>query len=496
MEVTQYIGARYVPVLANPVEWSSANAYEPLTIVMYQGDSYTSRQAVPVGVAITNEGFWACTGNFNAQIEAYRQEVARIAGQLSSIETTAGTAASDAQSALAKIGTGFDSTDTVRAAVDAINMIIGTLPDGTVDIGSALANIAADVSANAGDIDALETTLTGFDSTHQVKDYIDNAVSPLETPKHAVFIGDSFTSAYYLTQAGDSETDRWCYPVAEFVGATPHIYAERGAGYRRAGTAADGGHTFTDMLQVASLDSSFDNDDVGYLFVYGGLNDLDHEQANSVFGTEYPDFCTRARSTFPNAKIFICGINAWPESLSINEYVSGSNHYTRTQMFYEQVMKSDNAFMQAHCSFISMCGALGFKSSYYYSANRHPNVLGNQALATWIICAMSGTPICQSCSGSFTKSDDSYTGGTIVAHFKPGAVECFVNLGATFDDTYVKDSLNIVADQALDLRGCPLVTESGNDVVVGYLGGRQTDTTPYGYIHIVNSGFGRFVRLF
>ena len=159
MAVTQYIGARYVPVLADTLEWSSANAYEPLTIVTYQGDSYTSRQAVPMGVAITNEAFWACTGNYNSQIEAYRQEVARIADQLSTIETTAGTAASDAQSALAKIGTGFDSTNTVRAAVDAINTLIGTLPAGTVDIGSALSGIADTFETVQRDITGINTTI-------------------------------------------------------------------------------------------------------------------------------------------------------------------------------------------------------------------------------------------------------------------------------------------------------------------------------------------------
>lgn len=167
MAVTQYIGARYVPVLADPLEWSSANAYEPLTIVTYQGDSYTSRQAVPVGVAITNEDFWACTGNYNAQIEAYRQEVARIAQQLGTIETTAGTAASDAQSALEKIGTGFDSTNTVRAAVDAINTLIGTLPEGMVDIGSALTSLDTEVNGISNDV------LSGFDSETPVKTYID-----------------------------------------------------------------------------------------------------------------------------------------------------------------------------------------------------------------------------------------------------------------------------------------------------------------------------------
>jgi hypothetical protein len=74
MSVREYVGARYVPLFAEPLAWDSTKNYEPLTIVLHEGNSYTSRQYVPVGIAITNEDFWALTGNYNAQIEAYRVE--------------------------------------------------------------------------------------------------------------------------------------------------------------------------------------------------------------------------------------------------------------------------------------------------------------------------------------------------------------------------------------------------------------------------------------
>jgi len=73
--VRQYVGARYVPVFANPLEWSDTREYEPLTIVTYQGNSYTSMQYVPTGISIADTAYWALTGNFNAQVEAYRAEV-------------------------------------------------------------------------------------------------------------------------------------------------------------------------------------------------------------------------------------------------------------------------------------------------------------------------------------------------------------------------------------------------------------------------------------
>lgn len=82
MATTQYIGARYVPMFSDPLDWDSAKAYEPLTIVYYLGNSYTSRQSVPAGIDIANTDYWALTGNYNAQIEAYRKEVQAYDGRI------------------------------------------------------------------------------------------------------------------------------------------------------------------------------------------------------------------------------------------------------------------------------------------------------------------------------------------------------------------------------------------------------------------------------
>ena len=71
-----YVGHRYVPKIFG--EWDNTQSYEALSIVQYQGTSYTSRQTVPVGIEITNEEFWALTGNYNAQIEQYRKDVENV----------------------------------------------------------------------------------------------------------------------------------------------------------------------------------------------------------------------------------------------------------------------------------------------------------------------------------------------------------------------------------------------------------------------------------
>jgi hypothetical protein len=82
----EYIGDRYVPKFADPAEWDNTKAYEALTIVTNQGNSYTSKQAVPAGIDINSAAYWAETGNYNAQIEQYRNDVQRYADSVSSLK--------------------------------------------------------------------------------------------------------------------------------------------------------------------------------------------------------------------------------------------------------------------------------------------------------------------------------------------------------------------------------------------------------------------------
>ena len=66
-----YVGARYVPKIMGA--WEKNKSYEALSVVTYEGNSYTSKGVVPANTEITNENFWVCTGDYNAQVEAYKQ---------------------------------------------------------------------------------------------------------------------------------------------------------------------------------------------------------------------------------------------------------------------------------------------------------------------------------------------------------------------------------------------------------------------------------------
>lgn len=79
---SQYVGARYVPKFADPIEWNTERGYESLTIVTYKGESYTSKCPVPPGIDIKNTRYWALTGAYNAQVEEYKNQVKDLSQQV------------------------------------------------------------------------------------------------------------------------------------------------------------------------------------------------------------------------------------------------------------------------------------------------------------------------------------------------------------------------------------------------------------------------------
>ena len=174
MAVTQYIGARYVPLFANPLEWSADRTYEPLTIVLHEGNSYTSRQYIPVGIQIDNEDFWALTGNYNAQVEQYRQDVnllkKRICKQLD-------TASNFGSATLLNIGdvvitTGFNEINDGGSAVYIISETGSGNGYDSIKTRNGYANLVTD-----GNLNIKQLGFTGIDDQTDLVDYAVNHYS-------------------------------------------------------------------------------------------------------------------------------------------------------------------------------------------------------------------------------------------------------------------------------------------------------------------------------
>ena len=226
--VREYIGARYVPVFANPPEWNDTRGYEPLTIVLHQGNSFTSTQYVPTGIDIGNTEYWLETGNWNAQIEAYREEVLR-----------------------------FD----------------GRITQNADDIKANMAAIASEATARENADTALQQLIESEETARQEADNalalrLDNMekATPLEVMngRHAVFIGDSFMAP------SASYPQKLAYFVSQLLGWTMHNYAVGGTGWYDEGGV---GKNFLHQLEDSVTDITVPADQVSYVVIGGGFND-------------------------------------------------------------------------------------------------------------------------------------------------------------------------------------------------------------------------------
>ena len=128
MSVREYIGARYIHMFADPIEWDSSLVYEPLTVVQYEGGSYVSRREVPAGIELSNTDYWILWADFNAQLQHYIDVVNTFDGRIDSLEDALPIADFDSVDTVdarfdaieAKLpASDFDSTNTIKAAIDA-----------------------------------------------------------------------------------------------------------------------------------------------------------------------------------------------------------------------------------------------------------------------------------------------------------------------------------------------------------------------------------------
>lgn len=90
MPTRQYIGARYVPKFYENGAWTANTAYEALTIVTRNGNSYTSKKPVPanIGAPENNPEYWVSTGVYNAQVQELSDRIDVNTADIENLENT------------------------------------------------------------------------------------------------------------------------------------------------------------------------------------------------------------------------------------------------------------------------------------------------------------------------------------------------------------------------------------------------------------------------
>ena len=273
MATTQYIGARYVPIIVG--EWDKTRTYEPLMVVTYQGASYTSRQYVPAGIEITNESYWVLSANYNAQIEAYRKEVNAI---LPYDETPT------------KDSTKGVTSDGIKKAIDTAEQTNATAIANEVTRAKAAEQVNATAIANE---------VTRAKTAEQANA---TAINKLNEQGILLALGDSFG-------VDEVSRDNWWHTyVARGLGLSDINYCEGYDGF--ATTNPTSGRNFLSRLNEAYNDSSFDNNKVEYVICYGGLNDQSQNDFN-VIDSAIVAFINKMNELYPRAKKIIAGPTSW-----------------------------------------------------------------------------------------------------------------------------------------------------------------------------------------
>lgn len=167
----QYVGARVVPIFGRPDEpswdWDNSAGYESLTVVTYQGNSFISRRDVPAGVDINNTSYWLPTGNFNAQIEAYRQEVRRYDGRITAVEDDIerldGIVDGLAEN-IEELAALDDRVDTLETDMGTMSDTVSGLGDDISGLDERLDTAEGNISTNADNVSALDGRLDTAES--------------------------------------------------------------------------------------------------------------------------------------------------------------------------------------------------------------------------------------------------------------------------------------------------------------------------------------------
>ena len=378
MATTQYIGARYVPLFADPYEWDDAREYEPLTVVYSNGNSYTSKQYVPTGTPLTDENYWAITGNYNSQVEQYRKETKAVSDKYDTVAKNANDALSLAQTNESDIAA--NDAKLAGTAESGLKTLITDETERATNSEKKLSDsIAAESerakAAEIANADAIETETNRAKAaeianagaieteTNRAKareNELDAKIS--KNGYNVITIGDSYSQA-------ESELNTWPYWLHQLdASINVQNYGVSGAGFNVSTKL------FHDQLQNAH--NSIQNpDSINYIVIAGGRNDIMDESAAT---TRITALCTDARAWFPNARVIIIPM-LWDNS-SIRE-----NELAKINA----ISKAGNR----NGADVVMGAWIWGKGEpdYYQSNDIHPNAKGAKVMAGYILSAIKGT---------------------------------------------------------------------------------------------------------
>lgn len=365
MSVREYVGARYVPLFADPLEWDATRTYEPLTVVLYQGNSFTSRQAVPANIPITNTAYWAQTGNYNAQVEQYRAEVETYDGRITANTTAITNEASARSTADENLSTRISAnataiSDEVTARQTAITTEIDARITADNTLGDSIATVAGNLSTETqARIDA------DADIVNMIHDY-DNQYYG----KKFICVTDSWG-----TEGNYGVTKCWMRALVEDCFNGTYIDLHAGStGYIH--TTETNGNFITRLTNWVTTHPT-EVDSIDYVLVSGSPND--YNNSVSQIKAAVVSFINYALNNLPNAKVILVPqvANYDISKAAIITSSAGTNPWINAsasaQLAYNENFKLNPRVIPVKYLTYVMFSSPGF----FNSDNTHPNQAGH-----------------------------------------------------------------------------------------------------------------------
>lgn len=382
MAVTQYIGARYVPLIyQNPDDnsnnWKQGVAYDPLTIVSYAGGSYTSKTFVPATAAnpVDAPEYWVSIGLYSGQTAINTNAINNIRHAIANA-TEAGYVCTSARhdGDLVWInGVLYECTADVavdESYVEGIN--ITPVTDAIHRILAAIDNMAGDVSDLGDDITALQGSI------NTIQGNVTELSNAIFDP-YVITIGDSYAQGY------DPNGNNSGWPVyLQNLGVNVINLCQGGAAFKL--TSSDARSPLY-QLQHATIPPTAQ---VTSIVACLGYNDFGGTSADII--NNIHDFINYCATNYPHATVYIgmCGY-AWTH----NEDNKYGAQIVQTARDYMSACDNYKAvFMPQVLGCLLPCDGLS------HGDYKHPNETGNRIIANAIYAALHDEEY--SCNGMYT----------------------------------------------------------------------------------------------
>ena len=202
---------------------------------------------------------------------------------------------------------------TANAAIDRLEALGVTDPEAATELKNTVQQIATDLTTLKNRVTTTETDITKLDgyfnalgvtSEPTAQNFMSNINGKVDKSSlvksktnfklypHCVVLGDSIAIGLNV-----DATQRWTRLVCDFYGMTEHNYAVSGTGFVNPKTP-----NFTQQLQNAKADGTYQKSQVGLVILSGGIND---DPTNTSVTQTVSDLFQNIRATYTNA-IIIC----------------------------------------------------------------------------------------------------------------------------------------------------------------------------------------------